>query len=380
MCFSNILHAKLLTHFEFEDSLEDSVGDNNGTFNGSESYLTGKNGKALNFNGKSNYLEFGKADFNPRKDTGRYSISMWVYSTSAASSSNNNAYIGKHTDSGDALILFGYLNNQLYFKVNSKEKYISAAGNEPAKAWVHYVVSAREKVNEGKTSVVIYKNGSQIWSGTLNDVAGTFEEDDKPWVLGMNWDSATSKKDFFQGKMDSVRIYNWNITADEVREIYLKESAKLHLKLDDTFNDSIGTVTGSKSGDVTFKQGMENRSAYFDGSNDYVSFGTGTTKPGVNGYSISLWVKSNAKATASNNNAYIVKQTDTNGDIFRFGYWNNKLILKIKNSSANISTATEPTTLEILYTSLTSTAPMSSSIRSGLIMPSIAALMSSITS
>ena len=160
----------------------------------------------------------------------------------------------------------------------------------------------------------------------------------------MNWDTATSQTDFFKGRMDSVRIYDWNITANEVQELYVKESAKLHLKLDDTFNDSIGTVTGNQSGGVTFKQGMENRSAYFDGSNDYVSFGTGTTKPnGLSGYSISLWVKSNAKATASNNNAYIVKQTDTNGDIFRFGYWSNKLILKIRNSSVNISTETEPT-------------------------------------
>ncbi|MBP5407471.1 hypothetical protein J6Z19_10090 [bacterium] len=113
LCSSGILTAKLLTHLEFEDSLEDSVGDNNGTFTGSASYPTGKNGKALNFNGKNNYLEFGKADFNPRKDTGRYSISMWVYSTSAASSSNNNCYIGKYTKSGVTSLRFGYWNNQL---------------------------------------------------------------------------------------------------------------------------------------------------------------------------------------------------------------------------------------------------------------------------
>ena len=63
-CFSGVLSAKLLTHLEFEDSLEDSVGDNNGTLFGSNSatYQAGKNGKALVFNGTSNYLEFGKGN------------------------------------------------------------------------------------------------------------------------------------------------------------------------------------------------------------------------------------------------------------------------------------------------------------------------------
>ena len=76
----------------------------------------------------------------------------------------------------------------------------------------------------GTTSVVIYKNGSQVWSGTLNDVAGTFGTMYKPWVLGANWTSLSSKADFFKGKIDNVRIYDWNITADEVKEIYFNEA------------------------------------------------------------------------------------------------------------------------------------------------------------
>ena len=49
LCASGILSAKLLTHFEFENSLEDSVCGNNGTFTRSASsiYNTGRNGKAL---------------------------------------------------------------------------------------------------------------------------------------------------------------------------------------------------------------------------------------------------------------------------------------------------------------------------------------------
>ena len=347
LCFSGVLSAKLVTHFEFDESLGDSAGDNDGTFtsSGNSIYGIGRNGKALVFNGTSDYLEFGKGDFDPRYN-GRYSISMWVRSTEQASSTNNNCYIGKHTSSGDNAILFGYWSGQLSFQIKSAVVHISAAGNEPTTGWVHYAISAREQ--SGVTNAVIYKNGSQIWSGTLNDIAGSMAEYDKPWVLGMDWDSATSKTDFFKGKMDNVRIYDWNITADEVKEIYYKEASGIYLKMDDSFNSSVGSVTGSQVGGTTFKQGMENRSAYFDGVDDYVKFGDGTTDPRSSGtttrtYSVSMWVKSDEAATSSNNNAYLVKQTDTNADVFRFGYWNNKLILKIGSSSADVSTLTEPT-------------------------------------
>ena len=75
LCFSSVLSAKLLTHLEFENSLDDSAGDNNGTFTRSDSsiYNTGRNGKALVFNGTSDYLEFGANNFDPSY-AGRYSI------------------------------------------------------------------------------------------------------------------------------------------------------------------------------------------------------------------------------------------------------------------------------------------------------------------
>ena len=271
---------------------------------------------------------------------------MWVLSSEQASSSNNNSYIGKHSSSGSILFLFGYFGNQLYLQIKNASTYIPNAGNEPTTGWVHYAISAREQ--SGATSVVIYKNGSQVWNGTLNDVfTGNISEYSKHWVLGMNRSPAVPQLDFFKGKMDDVRIYDWNITADEVKEIYYKEAASLHLRMDDTFNSSAaGSISGSGVSGTTFKQGMENRSAYFDGVNDYVQFGSGTTDPRNSGtkYTISMWVKSDEQASSSNNNAYIAKHNSSNGDVFRFGYWNNKLILKIGGSSADVSTAAEPTT------------------------------------
>ncbi|MBO4441574.1 LamG domain-containing protein, partial [bacterium] len=349
-CFSNVLSAKLLTHFEFEDSLEDSVGDNNGVLQGSNSatYQAGKNGKALVFNGTSNYLEFGKGNFDPRY-SGRYSISMWVYSTEQASATNDNCYLGKHTETGGNTLLFGYWGNKLSFQIKNSVIHISASGDEPLNTWVHYAVSAKEDSDNGTTYVVIYKNGAQLWSGTFSKVLGTLNASDKPWVLGMDWDSS-SATDFFKGKMDNVRIYDWNITADEVREIYLKERAFLHLKFDNDLKDAVDTSRiGTQTGGVSFKQGMENRSVYFDGVNDYVEIGNGLMDPRLwtnsttSSYSFSLWVKSHSSATTSNNNSYIGKHSASNANIFLFGYWSAKLSVEINNTSLHISDATEPT-------------------------------------
>jgi len=65
LCLNNILDAKLLTHFEFEESLENSAGNNNGIQKG--------------YNSGTNHIE---------------EISMWVRSTEQASSSNDNNFIG----------------------------------------------------------------------------------------------------------------------------------------------------------------------------------------------------------------------------------------------------------------------------------------------
>ena len=344
LCFSGVLSAKLLTHLGFENSLEDSVGDNDGAFNGSDTatYQVGRNGKALVFNGTSDYLEIGNKDFDPRYE-GRYSISMWVRTSEQASTSNNNAYIAKHTDTNGNVFRFGYWNNKLTLKIASSSVDISTSA-EPT-TWTHYVISAAENSSTSTTSATVYRNGFQIWTGTIPTVMGTFTPSYKPWILGK---ILGTNADYFKGKMDDVRIYDWNITADEVKEIYYKEFANLHLKMDDSVNDSAGSVTGSLFGDSVYKHGMENRSVYLDGSGDYVSFGTGTTDPRSSGtttraYTISLWVKSDAQATSSNNNAYIAKHDSNDGDVFRFGYWNNKLILKIGASSADISTSAEPT-------------------------------------
>jgi hypothetical protein len=343
------LQAALVTHLKFENDFEDNYGDNNGSNMPSPhdvSYTTGIQGKGIYFDG-NDYLEIGKGDFDPRGAENSYSISLWVKSTEAASSSNANSYIGKHNSTGGTnVFLFGYWNNQLSVRVRGNVQYISAAGNEPVNTWVHYVVTAKESGTS--TLAKVYKDGAQIWSGTIADVMGTYSANHLPWVLGQDWDSGLAKSDWFKGYMDNVRFYDNELDAAYVRQIFLKESSYVHLKFDDDFNDSIGSNHGTQAGGVLFEKGMENRSAWLDGYDDYIEFGNSTTDPRLtNGvykdFSMSIWVKSHSPATTTNNNCYIGKHTGTGGNLFLFGYWSGALKIQIKNQVATVTTVAEPT-------------------------------------
>ncbi|MGI6394480.1 MAG: LamG-like jellyroll fold domain-containing protein [bacterium] len=343
------LYGSLLAHLKFEDNFEDSFGSFDGTnygigeTNDGVTFATGREGRGIYFDG-SDYVEIGNGYwFDPRGADSSYSISLWVKSTEAASSSNANCYIGRHTVSGGNIFLLGYWSSTLRLQIMNT--YVTVSTSAEPQEWTHYVVTAKE--NGTSTSAKVYKNGAQIWSGTISKVLSV-TYDDKPWVLGMDWDSSTLKTDYFKGYMDNVRFYDNELDAAYVRQIFLKESSYVHLKFDDDFKDSVGSNHGTRTGGVLFKKGLENRSAWLDGYNGYIEFGSSTTDPRlVNGvykdFSMSIWVKSHSSATTTDNNCYIGKHTSTGGNLFLFGYWNGELKIQIKNQVATVTTATEPT-------------------------------------
>ena len=278
------LHGALTTHLKFEDNFEDSFGNYDGTnygTNGGTTFATGKEGRSIYFDG-GDYVEVGNGYwFDPRGADSSYSISLWVKSTEAASSSNANCYIGYHTVSGGNIFLLGYWSSTLRLQIMNT--YVTVSTSAEPQEWTHYVVTAKE--NGTSTSAKVYKDGAQIWSGTINNVL-TVTYDDKPWVLGMDWDvdggdadNDPDKTDYFKGYMDNVRFYDNELDDDYVKQIYLKESSMVHLALDDNYEDSAGSYDGWQNNGVVFKSGMENRAASLDGYNDYIEFGTPTTDP-----------------------------------------------------------------------------------------------------
>ena len=104
---------------------------------------------------------------------------MWVKSSAQASSSNNNTYIAKHNGNNGDVFRFGYWNNKLILNIGGISADVSTVA-EPT-SWTHYVITGTENLSASTTSATVYKNGSQIWTGTISAVMGTFDSTYKQW-------------------------------------------------------------------------------------------------------------------------------------------------------------------------------------------------------
>jgi hypothetical protein len=83
----------LIFYYPFNGNLKDASGNkNNGIDHTSGTYVPGVRGKALNFNGKSDYIELSKT-INSENGL---SFSFWIKSRGAAGTENYGVIIGKY--------------------------------------------------------------------------------------------------------------------------------------------------------------------------------------------------------------------------------------------------------------------------------------------
>jgi uncharacterized repeat protein (TIGR01451 family) len=172
-----------------------------------EAGLSGLYGPVLSFDGEDDWVE--SADFDIGND---FTVSLWVF---PLKHDDGQAFISKHTSSGDNLFIFGYYGGG--YQVNLRNT-SHQAGEKPTgiDLWYHLVVVGRE-TGPGSTEVTVYRNGETLWQQELAAVAGDMAG--KDWAIGQEWDGET-KSDFFYGAIDEVTIYNRALSASEVAALY----------------------------------------------------------------------------------------------------------------------------------------------------------------
>ncbi len=66
----------LVSYFNFDNNLSDKLGNTpTGTNNGTAAFTDGKAGKAISFNGRNQYVEFGRSTY---KSGNNISVSLWM--------------------------------------------------------------------------------------------------------------------------------------------------------------------------------------------------------------------------------------------------------------------------------------------------------------
>lgn len=203
---------ELVGHWTLDETTgttaNDSSGkDMHGTLTGGLSFnndsVSGQVGAALDFDGNDDYIDLpnGFNDF-----VKGCTISLWVYPTAVQDwarfidlgngSSSDNIWFGRRSNSND-----------LAFECwsgGSSNGLVSAADAITLNEWQMFTVTVDQSGN-----VRLFKNGQLIQTGTSapSSVIRT-----NNYIGRSNW----SADDYYQGYMDDIRIYNYNLSDAEV--------------------------------------------------------------------------------------------------------------------------------------------------------------------
>ena len=155
--------------------------------------------------------------------------------------------------------------------------------NKSNNKWVHVVNS----------SGTLYVNGEL---GTPNEYP--------LYVYGTNVTiGRTTASNYFNGKIDEVRLYNRTLSTDEVKELYLSKGLVGHWKMDADQRNTTHTFDSSKydnhatlHGEIVpslTNEGKFKEAYKFDGSNKYIKASVSENLNFTDSFTISGWVKQN---------------------------------------------------------------------------------------
>lgn len=187
-----------------------SYESNNGTLNG-PIYTNGKSGKALSFNGTSDYVSGPTTDF----PTGSSPVSMFAWVKTSATSRETMVSYGSSATGQAVSINVNQLGSNGHFVVDFYNDYVDSGIKINDGNW-HFVGFS---LSASSTSITLDVDGIPV-SATLpsvpNILNGTNYQIGR-WVTAGTGDIAPY---YFSGLIDDVRVYNRALTSSEINEIY----------------------------------------------------------------------------------------------------------------------------------------------------------------
>lgn len=199
-----------VSRWTFDDTVNDSWGSNDGGSSTSSGYASNSiRGKSMQFNGTDEYIEISdSADLH--FGSGNFSISCWVKFDDFDSPYR---IVMKRNTSDFA----GY---ELITDSSGEPSFICNDGSENSKAngktlntncW--YQITGVRKGEKFK----LYINGS-VRDSTTNSSVGNLDTS-VPLNIGA-WETGTRSRNYMDGKIDDVRIYNRALKPYEVFQLY----------------------------------------------------------------------------------------------------------------------------------------------------------------
>jgi len=262
--------------------VKDASGNgNHGAAAGGATAGAGKYGNGGVFDGTNDYVTVPNS--TNLQLTNNFTLSLWFKAGSTSQSQkyliNKNNYYG---------ILYEYVNDTLEFWSGSGRY----TGDDPRVGtgitladtnWHHIVYSYDGKTLSG------YKDGVQIFS--LPKVFTLLTSTD---VLYLG--SAASAANLVNGSLDETRIYNRALSPAEVADLYSYAPGPVgHWKFDEgtgtTAVDSSGNGNNGAITSATYSEGKMGNALSFDGIDDYINLGNGTSLQINKNITLMAWIK-----------------------------------------------------------------------------------------
>lgn len=325
----------LVGYWSFNEGTGTQAGDssgqgNTGTITGA-TWVDGKRGKALSFNGTSAYVNLSASNKFIPANNSPVTISLWFNANSISSGQNGNRIVNIHRDSsaGSALALALGENDrvQYYNYADTSTYYFST--HITASRWYHIALTYNG------SSFQPYFNGNADGSAVTRSLTGGGSYAAK---IG-SYDGAST---YFAGTLDDIRIYNRALTATEVTALYqsgaarLKAPSNLGLVGYWAFDEGTGTKAGDSSGNKNtgtiasagWTDGKHGKALDCDGSQNVDITDTALTGT----FTMSYWYK-----TSDNGQTGIIIGEDSGGSGGgpKIGIVTNQLFFRLVSSSDN---------------------------------------------
>lgn len=279
---------------------DSSTNGGTGSFNDTPSWVPGKYGSALLFNGQngvdvpdSSSLLFQNGDIT---------VETWV-KLKAQPGLNDGFFIAMKQQEGSPYTSEFFLRYDDYdqdgspnFAWRSGNGGSTTVGTTTATLdqWYHVVATFSDANNRDR----IYVNG--ILEAENTSKTESIGNTSARLTLGRRYNF---NDDGVEGMMDDVRIYNYERTPAQIAWDYNRGGPIGWWKLDEntgtTANDSSGFSRTGTVTNATWTTGKFNTSLSFDGSGDYVSLGSNAIVNQLTSYSISAWFKATSGQTGT---------------------------------------------------------------------------------
>jgi len=327
-----------------------SGNSNDGTLVGDTAWVAGQVGGAATFDSNGDYISIANESFFDFERTDPFSISAWF---KRASNTTEDDIVEKWNSEGYDIYFFGG-DDYLRFSLDGNNSQAAVRTTSTLNTGTWYHVVATYDGSSSTSGMKLYVDGvSQSLSVVRNDLSETIQNNVKLAIGAENGDFPAASTSF-DGEIDDVRVYDRELTAEEVADLYATngcEAGKIvynagfsvmqycngaewvamgpvggtpptngligHWKLDESGGTTAADGTGNHDGTLTnmdpgtdWVSGQVGNALEFDGSDDVVTMANSTTNMPTDTITIAAWVYPVGDMDPFGNGGRVISKSD----------------------------------------------------------------------